>query len=650
MRLLPVLLLLLAGFGVSLPYTLAQQTIFGTVVDGVGDPVIGCNVKVLNGKRLLTGTVTDFDGNYRINLDAGIYDVEFSYVGYAAIRKDSIVVLQGTETNVDGAFEEGSSVTLEEALVTAYKVDPMRVDETSQGIVLHSRDVRRLGKRGEPRRRSDRKATRQFAERQPIARNESYGRFRENRFQRPMSEPLSTFGADVDVAGYANVRRFLNQGNLPPRDAVRVEEMLNYFTYDYPAPQGDDPVRFTTELTDAPWAPEHKLLHIGLRAKSLDADALPPSNLVFLIDVSGSMGSTDKLPLLKQGLQMLVKRLRAEDRVAIVVYAGAAGTVLESTPGSDQAAILDALDRLQSGGSTAGAAGLRLAYQIAERNALPDGNNRIILATDGDFNVGTTDNQTLEDYVATKRGSGIGLSVLGFGQDNYKDARMQVLAENGDGNAAYIDNLLEAQKVLVAEMGGTLHTIARDVKLQVEFNPARVAAYRLIGYESRLLNPEDFNDDTKDAGDMGLGHTVTALYEIVPVGSKSPRAVGTDALRYQSTRKKARNATDGEWATVRMKYKHPRGVRSQDKVETTVSGEALDLTNASENARWAAAVAGWGMLLSGSAQLDDWDYERSARLARGARGEDAQGYRAEAVRLIEVSAGLEEREMVEVGR
>ena len=661
----------------------SKAVVYGTVTEWFGEPIIGANVAVYRDHEIAAGTQTDFDGNYRVSLDPGTYRISFAYVGYEPYDVVGVVVGAGDSVRVGHKFNPGA-VELDAVVVTSYRVDPMRVDETTQGVTLssaqhrrHNRKLARRAKRGAhtsqvgppatpPAARIQRGDMRNaflsaaaaaclaggctdlahphhpsYAERADPAAGEDYGRVVENRFTRPTEAPLSTFGADVDVAAYANVRRFLNQGQLPPPDAARTEELVNYFDYAYPQPAGEAPAAFTTSLTDCPWNPEHRLLRIGVQARELATEQLPPSNLVFLVDVSGSMQSADKLPLLKQGLRLLVERLRPEDRVSIVVYAGAAGAVLEPTPGDRKADITDALERLRAGGSTAGAAGIHLAYELAERHFVAGGNNRVILATDGDFNVGTTANENLERLIARKRETGVFLSVLGFGTGNYQDARMQTLAEHGNGNAAYVDKLLEARKVLVEEFGGTLFTVAKDVKLQVEFNPARVAAYRLLGYESRLLAPEDFNDDAKDAGDMGSGHTVTALYELIPTGSTSARLPRVDALKYQRGGELPAEAGSGEWATVRMKYKAPDARRSAPKVEATVAGEPLVLAEASADDRWAAAVAYWSLLLRDSDYLGaGFGYEGLLTLAQSGRGADERGYRAEALRLMATARDL----------
>ena len=397
----------------------------------------------------------------------------------------------------------------------------------------------------------------------PVPHNtEEYKRIYENDFVSPKVEPLSTFSIDVDVASYANMRRFLNQSQMPYPDAVRIEEMVNYFSYDYEAPKGEDPFSIYTELSECPWNTQHQLLHIGLQGEEIETEDLPSSNLVFLFDVSGSMDSPAKLPLLKSAFRLLVNELQPEDRVAIVVYAGAAGMVLPSTAASEKSQILEAIEKLNAGGSTAGGEGIELAYELAKEHFIKEGNNRVILATDGDFNVGPSSEGALVRMIEEKRKEGIFLSVLGFGTGNYKDSKMEMLADKGNGNYAYIDNILEAKKVLVTEMGGTLYTIAKDVKLQLEFNPQFVKGYRLIGYENRRLAAQDFNDDTKDAGELGSGHTVTALYEIVPPEAKTEIA-SVDELKYQQAAEASKSNAGGELLTVKFRYKQPDGDTSK---------------------------------------------------------------------------------------
>ncbi|GAB5539861.1 MAG: hypothetical protein Salg2KO_19640 [Salibacteraceae bacterium] len=468
--------------------------------------------------------------------------------------------------------------------------------------------------------------------------NESYAEISENDFHYAAQEPLSTFSIDVDRAAYSNVRRFLNNGQLPPVDAVRIEEMVNYFDYEYDSPTGKDPVRIFTEVAQAPWNADHQLLHIGIRARDMDKEKLPASNLVFLIDVSGSMNAANKLPLLKSSMKMLVQQMRKEDRVAIVVYAGAAGLVLESTSGSEKQKIYSAIDNLNAGGSTAGGAGIKLAYQVALENFAKDGNNRIVLATDGDFNVGASSDQAMEHLIEAKRNQGVFLTVLGFGMGNYKDSKMEILADKGNGNYAYIDNITEAKKTLVNEFGGTMYTIAKDVKIQIEFNPANVAEYRLIGYENRMLAKEDFNNDKKDAGEMGVGHVVTALYEIVPIGRHSNRV---DPLKYQPQSDVIESAvhTD-EMATVKLRYKQPDSHQSILMAETIKQREQ-SIDKASLNLRWSASIAHFGMLLRNSDHIGSGTYATMIPIAQKAIGEDKEGYRRECVQLMKAAEMIE---------
>lgn len=470
---------------------------------------------------------------------------------------------------------------------------------------------------------------------------EEYNSFSQNQFRKALDAPLSTFSIDVDVASYSNMRRFINNGQIPPADAIRTEELLNYFTYDYPAPRGNDPVSITTEVSAAPWNPQHRLVHIGIKAKEIAMENLPASNLVFLIDVSGSMSDQNKLPLLKSSLKMLVQKLRPQDRVAIVTYANHTKELLPSTSCEDKQKIISVIESLYASGGTAGGDGIQRAYRVAEASFIKNGNNRIILATDGDFNIGLSSPQELEKLIETKRSSGIYLTVLGFGMGNYKDNRVQTLAEKGNGNHAYIDNLTEAKKVLVSEFGGTLFTVAKDVKIQVEFNPAKVQAYRLIGYESRLLEDKDFNDDTKDAGEMGAGHSVTALYEVIPVGVKSNLLGDIDPLKYQKTEKKEKKSlTDSpELLTLKLRYKQPDSDKSS-KMEVAVIDKNTSLNNVSENFRFSAAVAGFGMLLQDSKYKNDLTYDDVIHLAREATQYDPEGYRKEFIRLVESAALL----------
>lgn len=472
----------------------------------------------------------------------------------------------------------------------------------------------------------------------PDFQREGYDRIYENPFLATGANPLSTFSIDVDRASYSNVRRFIRSGRLPPADAVRIEELINYFTYDYAEPEGPHPFSVTTEVAPAPWNPLHRLVRISLQGRTIDTENLPASNLVFLIDVSGSMNAPDKLPLLKSALQMLVQELRPQDRVAIVVYAGAAGLVLDSTPGDEKHTIMAALDDLRAGGSTAGGAGIELAYRVARRNHIRGGNNRVILATDGDFNVGASSDGEMVRLIEEKRERGSFLTVLGFGTGNLQDAKMEKLADHGNGNFAYIDDLMEAKKVLVTELGGTLHTIAKDVKLQVEFNPARVRGYRLIGYENRIMAAEDFDDDTKDAGDLGSGHSVTALYEIIPQGVESGVEIrGRGPLRYRSTSVRPAAEADSELLFVKVRYKQAAGAKSVELTHTVYD----QTSRASDDLRFAASVAAFGMVLRGSKHCGATTLADVVGWARASVGADLEGYRAEFVRMVRAAQRLQ---------
>jgi len=468
---------------------------------------------------------------------------------------------------------------------------------------------------------------------------EDYELINDNPFFLAKTQPLSTFAIDVDTAAYSNVRRFLNDGMLPPADAVRIEEMINYFNYDYPQPTDDKPFSITTELSEAPWQPQHKLVRIGIQGRDIESEVLPPSNLVFLFDVSGSMNEPNKLPLLKSAFRLLVNELRPEDKVAIAVYAGSSGLVLPATPGSDKDTILAALDSLEAGGSTAGGEGIELAYKEAVNNLVEGGNNRIILATDGDFNVGPSSDAELVRLIEQKRDQGVFLTVLGFGSGNLKDSKMEQLANKGNGNYAYIDSILEAKKVLVTEMGATLLTLAKDVKIQVEFNPSQVQAYRLIGYENRLLAAQDFNDDTKDAGELGAGHSVTALYEIVPTGIDSPIDLPQiDELKYQATQTPTADF-GSELMQLKLRYKQPNGDTSE-LISQAIANQSKPLAGASNDFRFAAAIAEFGMLLRESPYAGESSFDEVLELARNAKGNDLEGYRSEFIRLAETAQAL----------
>jgi len=462
---------------------------------------------------------------------------------------------------------------------------------------------------------------------------EDYDNFIENPFESPKSAPLSTFSIDVDNASYTNVRRFINNGQTVPKDAVRVEEMVNFFKYKYSQPQDQHPFSINTEYSECPWNPNHKLLKIGLQGKNIPTESLPASNLVFLIDVSGSMSDANKLPLLKQSLKILVNELRKKDKVAIVVYAGAAGMVLPPTTGDEKQTIINALEKLNSGGSTAGGAGIELAYKLAEENFIKGGNNRVILATDGDFNVGASSNTDMQTLIEEKRKSGIFLTCLGYGMGNYKDSKMETLSDKGNGNYAYIDNIQEANRFLGKEFKGSMFAIAKDVKIQIEFNPKQVQAYRLIGYENRKLRPEDFTNDTIDAGELGSNHTVTALYEVIPTGIKSDFLTNQPDLKYTKTNSNEDNYSD-ELATIKFRYKKPDGDKSVEMAKV-IENQSIPLKNSSDDFKFSTAVAWFGLKLRDSNLVSNKATEDIKKLAKEGLSNDEDGYKAEFIRLVE---------------
>lgn len=594
-------------------FLVPDRTITGRVTSSDdASPLPGVNVTL---KSTTTGTVTDTDGRYSLQVPQSGGVLVFSFIGLATME-----VEVGGRLTVDVSMATDTR-QLAEVIVTAGSV---RRDKKAIGYATSHLGSGRVRGEGE-------------YQRQPQWNTEEYDGIRENIFHGALQNPLSTFSIDVDAASYSNMRRFIRNGQRPPKDAIRIEELINYFDYTYAQPPGDDPFSIYTEISNAPWNEKHQLIHIGLQGKKVATDNLPASNLVFLIDVSGSMDVPNKLPLLKASFRLLVDQLRPQDRVAMVVYAGAAGLVLPSTSGAEKKSILEALDKLQAGGSTAGGAGIQLAYSIAKQHFVHDGNNRVILATDGDFNVGESSNGGMERLIEQKREDGIFLTVLGFGMGNYKDSKMEILADKGNGNYAYIDNILEAQKVLVKEFGGTLFTIAKDVKLQVEFNPAKVKAYRLIGYENRALKNEDFNNDKKDAGDLGSGHTVTALYEIIPHGVES-EFYKVDELKYQKPVILPGANSSEELVTIKFRYKAPQGSKSKLIVQP-LKDDHRSLARASENFNWSAAVAAFGMLLRDSEYTNGYSFDQVIQLAESSRGQDKDGYRAEFISLVK-STGL----------
>ncbi|RVU01712.1 DUF3520 domain-containing protein [Mucilaginibacter limnophilus] len=587
----------------------STRHITGAVTDASG--VMPAVIVTVEGTAI--GTQTDAKGKYSIDVPEGKNTLVFAFVGYKTQK------VKIGKSNIINVVMAASSTQLSEVVVVGYAAQK-RVSVTGSVSTIRGVALEPVASYG------------YF---NPQENNESYKGITENGFQEAGANPLSTFSIDVDAASYSNVRRFINGGSLPPADAVRIEEMINYFSYNLPGPKDNEPVAITTELSSAPWNTKHRLLRIGLKAKTIPTDNLPASNLVFLIDVSGSMSDENKLPLVKSSLKMLINQLRPQDKVSIVVYAGAAGLVLQPTTGDKKATINNAIDNLEAGGSTAGGAGIKLAYATAAENFIKGGNNRVILATDGDFNVGASSDDDMEKLITKERESGIFLSVLGYGMGNYKDSKMETLADKGNGNYAYIDNITEARKTLVSEFGGTLFTVAKDVKLQIEFNPAMVQAYRLIGYENRLLNKEDFNNDKKDAGDMGSGHTVTALYEIVPAGIKD-YAGNVDPLKYQKVEAPAKPAVTGskELVTIKFRYKEPTSSKSKLS-QAVVNDVPKDFASVSTDFKFAAGVAEVGMLLRDSQFKQNANWAQAIKNARAGKGDDHEGYRAEFVKLAE---------------
>lgn len=586
----------------------------GTVYDDSGQGLPGVNVVI---KGTSSGTTTDINGFYSIEVTGEKIILVFSYVGYetqeikVGNRKIIDVVMKGA-TELEEVVVSGYAKKAEKRSLNYSVADQMQ--GRAAGVMI-------------------------AYEQDNYHNTEEYSSIHENGFKKVLDNALSTFSIDVDAASYSNMRRFINNGQLPPKDAVRIEEMINYFNYEYENPTGKDPFSINTEVARAPWNEKHLIAQIGLQGKKIELENLPASNIVFLLDVSGSMSAPNKLPLLKSAFKLLVNELRPQDKVSIVVYAGAAGVVLEPTDGNDKKKIMEALDRLQAGGSTAGGAGINLAYKLAKEQFVEGGNNRVVLATDGDFNVGASSNASMERLIEEKRDEGVFLTVLGFGMGNYKDSKMEILADKGNGNYAYIDNMKEAKKVLVNEFGGTMFTIAKDVKIQVEFNPAVVQAYRLIGYENRLLNDEDFNDDKKDAGELGSGHTVTALYEIIPVGVDSEFVKDIDPLKYQSNDQKVISSTD-ELLTVKFRYKEPDG--SKSKLITQVVKN--EIRKSSDNLDWSMAVAGFGMLLRDSEYKGDLAFEDVLSMAKKSKGQDGFGYRAEFIELVDLASRMNARQ------
>ena len=617
---------------------IAATVVSGTVTDAAsGAPLMGAQIHV---EGLTLSALARNDGGYQLTIPASARSeivIRAELIGYASLTKR--VSLGAQSLRLDFALhssaplESSADSDVAAALGGVVGADAGRVSTRADVVSVAPALQRSLYRNARVRRELLRRYNGEFQ-------REGYDRIYENEFVAVGANPLSTFGIDVDRASYSNVRRFIHGGQLPPADAVRIEELINYFTYDLPNPEGPDPFSVQTEVGPAPWNPMHRLVRIGIQGRRIDTGDLPPSNLVFLVDVSGSMQPANKLPLLKSALRMLVNQIRPQDRVAIVVYAGAAGLVLDPTSGEDKATILEALSRLEAGGSTAGGAGLRLAYDVARRHHMEGGNNRVILATDGDFNVGPSSDSEMIRLIEGRRDEGTFLTVLGFGTGNLQDAKMEQIADHGNGNFAYIDSAQEARKVLVSEFGGTLYTIAKDVKLQVEFNPAHVQAYRLIGYENRMLAAADFNDDLKDSGDLGAGHTVTALYEIIPTGVDTRTPIrGLDELRYQRTSEPDSLRESPELLFVKLRYKDPSGSRSRLLSHAASDDDVVP----SSDFTFAASVAAFGMVLRDSKYGEAVHLATVLRWARSSVGRDREGYRGEFIRMVEEAQRLRDR-------
>jgi len=638
-------LFLLAAFLISATvqpnFTFSETgKLTGEVVDFEnGEPIPFVKVTIENSSYT---DLTDLDGKFQFNnLPSGDYKINFELVGYEKQMKAAKVIAGKTTSLVielESAAKKIEEVVIVEEVEDSEEIYQIQADNVQYAptMSISSQEVMSIGGRNST---SSVQSTIAFSKEitEPDYNTEEYDEINEIGFRKVIGNPLSTFSIDVDNASYSNIRRFISYNQVPQKDVVRIEEMINYFDYEYPQPKDEHPFHVHTEMSENPWNEDTKLIMIGLQGKEIDYSEAEASNLVFLMDVSGSMNSANKLPLVKQSLNKLLDQLSEKDRIAIVVYAGAAGLVLPSTPASDKATIKKALDNLQAGGSTAGGAGIKLAYQTALDNLIEDGNNRVILCTDGDFNIGASSDAEMVRLIEEKRDSGVFLTICGFGMGNYKDSKMEKIANNGNGNYYYIDQEKEAEKVFVTDMRGTLYTIAKDVKLQIEFNPAKVEEYRLIGYENRMLNKEDFADDKKDAGELGAGHRVTAIYEVKLKDNAtfSPQGMeqGED-LKYQQTKVSEEAYYSEEIMTLKMRYKEPDGTKSK-LIERSVLDQQITLDKTSDNYRFAVAVAEFGLLLRDSEFKGDASYDEVIKLAKGAKGNDTHGYRAEFIGMVE---------------
>jgi Ca-activated chloride channel homolog len=623
-------LLILLGVAMLLPLILATSqakgNLGGVVSNEKGEPLSGAGIECFFKTQMAGSAESDANGNYLIKgLAPGKYRIEAKLEGYEPWEKNNVSIASGKTKTVNIKLK---AIIIEEIVTENPVLTTTQMNHQSANASMPAMELKAMqgGMAYCPPPGSYSTLL------PPDWNTEDYNAITPNIFHSPLVEPLSTFSIDVDTATYSNVRRMLNQNMLPAPNTIRTEEIVNYFDYDYPEPHGEHPFSVYTEFGVCPWNQKRDLIHIGIQGKRLDMCAASASNLVFLLDVSGSMDEPNKLPLVKQAMSLLVENMRPKDRISIVTYSDVITHALPSASGEDKGKIFDAINALQAGGSTAGGAAIQMAYNIAAQNFIKSGNNRIILCTDGDFNIGASSDAEMTKLVEDNRKNGVFLTVLGFGMGNYKDNRLELLADKGNGNYAYIDDISEAKKVLVNEMGGTLFTIAKDVKIQVEFNPAHVKAYRLIGYENRLLNAEDFKDDTKDAGELGAGASVTAIYEIIPMNSKE-EIPGVDLLKYQSQIVNEEAQKSPELCTVKMRYKLPDGDKSIP-LETPVYNKTLGMEDVSKTFLFSCAAVGYAMLLQNSEYKAALTWDMVRQLATENMGDDKDGYRRDFLKMI----------------
>lgn len=607
-------------------------TLKGKVIDkSTKDPIPFASVVLEKGGKSITGTAADIAGEFTIKpIPPGTYDLKATNVGYNTVLITNIVITADTITYQELVLE-AKTTTLCTVQIVSYKVPLISKDQTTCGNTITSSSYNSGGIFGKNKKNKSK---------DPVEGNtESYDKIVENEFHKVVNNPLSTFSIDVDDASYSNMRRYITQGTKPPIDAIRTEELINYFDYNYPSPTGDEPFAIYSEVSGCPWNTKHQLVRIGIQGKQIDTSKLPNSNIVLLLDVSGSMADNNKLSLVKKAMHLLVNQMHNNDKIAIVIYATTSSVLLNSTSCMNKSTILNAIDGLVADGSTAGADGIKKAYDIAKENFIANGNNRVIIATDGDFNVGMSSDADIENLIISRRNEGIFLSVLGVGMGNYKDSKMEKLADKGNGNYSYIDNFMEARKVLVKELGATMYTIAKDVKIQVEFNPLNVKAYRLIGYEDRMLDDKDFNDDTKDAGELGAGSNVTAVYEIITSESELKNLPSTDKLKYQKNKVVYNPTATNEMMTIKVRYKNPKESQSLYTSSIVYNNNAAYSTT-SENFKFTLAVIEFSMLLRDSKFKGNTTYSEILKLANEGKGEDKDGYRSEFIKLVELASLL----------